>query len=264
MEEVGLVPPSDPIADGKHKRFRVENDKPGQRSGWYRIYPDFPYNGRFGNWKTGECYDWRGQPERGMDPADRDALRRRMDEARAERELAAKREAENAARRARRLWVASASVDPAHPYLCTKQVGAYGIRQYRDRLVVPVRGGDGDLRGLQFIGPDGTKRFMAGTHKKGCYHSMGCPGDTIVVAEGYATAATVHEATGFAVAVAFDAGNLQPVAEVLAGKYLGAEIIIAADNDEGTDGNPGLTAASAAARVVGGRVVAPPPERQAA
>jgi hypothetical protein len=78
-----------------------------------------------------------------------------------------------------------------------------------------------------------------------------------VVAEGYATAASIHEATGLPVAVAFDAGNLAPVAEVLKKRYPRAAFIIAADDDYLTEGNPGVSHAQTAALAVDGSVLAP-------
>lgn len=264
MEEAGLAPPSDPIADSKLHRYHVEGDRRGSRNGWYVLHPDEPAAGAFGSWRTGERHTWRAQSERAFDPAEREEWRRRVEAQRRERDACVRAAAERAARHARRLWDAAGPADPSHPYLVRKQVRPHGIRQSGDKLMVPVRDTAGAIQGIQYIDGEGGKRFKAGTVKLGNYHSLGRPGDALVVVEGYATGATIYEATGYAVAVAFDAGNLRPVAEALAGKYPGAEIIIAADNDEGTEGNPGLTAAAAAARAVGGRVVAPPPERLAA
>ncbi|MBK7252207.1 MAG: toprim domain-containing protein [Gammaproteobacteria bacterium] len=78
----------------------------------------------------------------------------------------------------------------------------------KGRLLVPVRDSSGRLMSLQRIGPDGEKRFFYGGHVAGGYFIIGAPGDTVCIAEGYATAASIHEATGHAVAVAFNAGNL--------------------------------------------------------
>ena len=82
-------------------------------------------------------------------------------------------------------------------------------------------------------------------------------GSTLLICEGYATGATLHESTGHAVAVAFNAGNLKPVAMALRDRYPDFRLILAADNDRHTPGNPGLTKANEAALVVGGLVAAP-------
>jgi putative DNA primase/helicase len=93
---------------------------------------------------------------------------------------------------------------------------------------------------------------------------MGKPGDRILIAEGYATGATLHEVTGHAVACAFTAGNLKAVAEALKQKYPYAALVICADDDHATEGNPGLAKATEAALSVDGLLAVPSfrPERR--
>jgi putative DNA primase/helicase len=91
----------------------------------------------------------------------------------------------------------------------------------------------------------------------GCYFLIGEPVEVLCVAEGYATAASIHEATGNAVAVAFNAGNLVPAARALRARYPNSRIIICADDDAKTEGNPGLTKAHEAAQAVGGLFARP-------
>src|SRR5262249_55221453 len=112
---------------------------------------------------------------------------------------------------------------------------------------------------LQFITDTGEKRFLTGGRKTGCYHVIGdIVGDGVaILAEGYATAATIHEVTGHTAIVAFDSGNLQSVAEALRAKQPNVRIVIAADNDQWTAGNPGVAKATEAARTVGGEFVVP-------
>ncbi len=78
--------------------------------------------------------------------------------------------------------------------------------------MVPVRDFDDVLHGLQFIGPDGAKRFLTGSTKRAHFYPIGEPGDVVVICEGYATGATIREATEHAIVVALDRGNLRPVA----------------------------------------------------
>jgi putative DNA primase/helicase len=121
-----------------------------------------------------------------------------------------------------------------------------------------VRSLDNTLHGLQFISPDGSKKFKTGTVKQGHFHLIGKPVDsTMIICEGYATGASIHQATGHAVLVAFDAGNLKPVAESIHKQRPQLKMIIAADDDHATDGNPGLTKATEAARAVGGSLASP-------
>ena len=96
-----------------------------------------------------------------------------------------------------------------------------------------------------------------GGRVKGCYHSIGKPAGVLIVCEGYATGASIHESTGHAVAVAFNAGNLPAVALALRAKYPDLKIIVGADDDHLTDGNPGKAKATAAALAVGGLVAVP-------
>lgn len=130
---------------------------------------------------------------------------------------------------------------------------------------------DKEFRGLQTIAPDGAKSFTYGMEKNGNFHLIAEPGKDlsqgdIILAEGYATGASLHMATEKPVAVAFDAGNLEPVAKKLREKFPNAAIIICADNDHKhtrrtSDGvepwNKGVELAQKAAQEVGGKVVAP-------
>lgn len=138
-----------------------------------------------------------------------------------------------------------------------KGVTGYGTRVYCGTVVVPLRDTSGMLHGLQFISTDGEKKFLKGTDKRGKYHAIGKMVDRLFICEGYATGASIHEATGHAVAVAFDSGNLKPVAEALRRKYPETKLIICADNDQWTEGNPGTTKAKEAAEAVGAAIVCP-------
>jgi putative DNA primase/helicase len=113
------------------------------------------------------------------------------------------------------------------------------------------------IHSLQFIAPDGTKRFLSNGRTQGCYFSLGRPEETICICEGFASGATIREATGHAVAVAFSAGNLKSVALALRMKFPKAKIILCADNDRYTEGNPGVTKAREAALAVRGNLAVP-------
>jgi len=115
----------------------------------------------------------------------------------------------------------------------------------------------GILHSLQTIAPDGGKLFHLGGRVKGCYFGIGKPAGKLIVCEGFATGASIHEATGAAVAVAFNAGNLEAVALALHQRHPEQTIVIAADDDYKNERNPGLTSAKSAAMAVGGFVVAP-------
>lgn len=246
------------IADGELHRYRVEGDKKGSKNGFYVLHADGIPAGEFGSWKTGQKETWRADIGRNLSSEEEAAHRERIRTMQAARKLAEDKARAEARGKAARLWKTAAElVKATHPYLVAKGVRAYGIRQLKDALVVPVRDVDGALHGLQFIQPDGTKRFTTGMAKAGHYHAIGKPQGVVLIAEGYATAATLHEATGHAVACAFDAGNLLAVAQAIHAKRPALRLVLAADNDHHTESNPGLTKAQAAAAAVHGVVCLP-------
>jgi putative DNA primase/helicase len=144
-----------------------------------------------------------------------------------------------------------------HDYLTRKGIKPNGAKIEGDTLLIPMRDTVGTIHSLQTILPDGTKMFKTGGRVKGCYFGIGKPKGALIVCEGFATGASIHECTGHAVAVAFNAGNLEAVAVALRTKYPALKIIIAADNDHQTPGNPGLTKATAAAQAAGGVLAVP-------
>lgn len=258
---IAIDEPERIVANGKLTRFHVDGDRHGSRNGWCVLFDDAGgVAGSFGHWRTGITGTWRMGRGRLTD-AERKRLREATAKAVRQHEAERAKRAEAAAARAVKLWSRAAQADPEHSYLVRKKIKAHGIRQYDNKLVIPLRDADGKLWTLEFIAPDGTKRFLGGGRKRGCYFGIGHvdPGHgELCIAEGFATAASIHESTGNAVAVAFDAGNLGPVARELRAKFPGAVITICADNDADTEGNPGLTSATAAARAVGGYVAIPP------
>lgn len=250
------------VADGRIHRVRGKGEKAGKRSGWYLLHLDGAPAGAFGDWRSGEAQRWRHESDQPLS----DAERRRIDAAIAqakeqrERERAACRKAAQAT--ARRQWEQAGAVDRAHPYLQRKGVGAYGIRQLGEQLLIPMRDAGGALWAVQRIAPDGSKRFGRGARKRGLYHPIGSAPDAVLcLAEGYATAASIHEATGYPVAVAFDCNNLLPVARALRAKYPRTRLVVCADDDADTatrlGRNPGIEAAIAAARAVDGVLASP-------
>lgn len=190
------------------------------------------------------------------------AQRQQADQARQEAAQA------HAAQQAAALW-ASANDEGASPYLARKGVQGHGVRYTPEGFVlVPLRDGDGTLWNVQSIAPQrpaaGTdKLFLKGGRKSGLWHWCGVPAGAgvLLIAEGYATAASLHEATGHPVAVGFDVGNLAHVAKALRQLYPAALLVLCGDDDRATEGktgtNPGRVKAAAAARAVQGLAVFP-------
>lgn len=257
------VPVQAAVADGRLHRVRAQGDGPGQRSVWYVLHPGPPMVGAYGNWKTGANEHWRSGDDAALSAQELDRLReamrcaqRRQQAERARRQAAARQVAVTR-------WQRASRADAGHPYLAAKAIAAHGLRQLNDVLFVPMRDGQGRLWSLQSIDPEGNKRFLAGGRKQGLYYAIGREvSDVVCVAEGFATAASVFEATGYPTAVAFDAGNLEPVARELRDKFPHALIVLCADDDAATaltrGVNPGLANAQRAAQAVGGVVAMPP------
>lgn len=202
--------------------------------------------------------------------ARRDAERQQAARAETERQQAAQVAAADAARA---LWDA-ASPTGASPYLVRKGVQPHGLRFLPDgTALVPLLDAEGALWNVQRIAPErpvkngsaGTdKLFQKGGRKSGLWHMLGEPGQApavVLVGEGYATCASLHEAGGWPVAVAFDAGNLLHVARALRRLYPAALLVLCGDDDRATeartDTNTGRVKAEAAARAVQGLAVFP-------
>jgi putative DNA primase/helicase len=195
--------------------------------------------------------------------------RQRLAAARLEAERRAQCEAasrqtrqQRAAAQAAQLWQAAGPADPGHPYLMRKSVEPHGLRQSGDVLLVPLHNAAGELVNLQRIRPDGEKRFLPGAAVLGAFHLLGevRPGGLLYVCEGWATGATLHEQYegAGAVACAMNAGNLRPVALALRARHgPAALLVIAGDDDRQSEGNPGRTAANAAALAAGALVTFP-------
>lgn len=251
----GLVPPDTIHADGQLYRFSATG-KRSDSAGWYVLHADGLPAGVFGCWRTGLTETWCSKAESTLTPAERQMLLEKVRAAQRQRDAEKVLIHQQAGHSAMLRW-RFAQPATEHPYLAAKGVKAHGLRMDGRRLLVPLRDTSGTLTSLQTIYPNGSKRLFPGGRVTGCYHAIGTLGCVLVLAEGYATGATIHEATGLPVAVAFNAGNLLAVARTLRRKFPALPIVLAADDDHTTEGNPGLTAARAAALAVGGLVAVP-------
>lgn len=258
MAAVGLTPhsPLAPVADGKLQRFRVAGDKAGSKNGWLVQHTHPVPMAVFGSWKTGEQHTWYEASTTPTTPAQRAEVQRQLAELRKLREVELQQVQADARAKAAKLWERARPATNDHAYLLKKRVNAYGLRRLNHMLLVPARDVNGTLQTIQFISADGSKRFLTGGRIAGCYCAIGKPVDSLMVAEGYATGATLYAATGRAVAVCFSAGNMLAVARELRLKFPALRMIMCADNDL-SPGNPGVTAATKAAQAVGGVVAVP-------
>jgi len=274
LRDAGLLVDSLQVGTTRMVRCKVESGGREKR-GWYMLHElqtssgELLIVGSYGVWhgndNSASKIELRKR-DKEFSQEQRAALKARIAEDRKKADAARAREAETAARRAATMW-ARLDNDGDSEYLRHKKVGAHGLRfTPTGSAVLPLLDTAGKLHGLQFLRTAAqaklakrhAKEFWPyGVAKKGHFHLIGTPDWVVLVAEGYATGASLHEATGYPVAIAFDAGNLGPVAAALRKRYKRVQIMICADDDSFTDGNPGVTAASAAALAVSGAWAAP-------
>lgn len=265
-----------PIMDGAiHRVPLIRSDGRGNRGeldGAYCGFLDERPAGWMQNFSSGEKAKWLASGH-ALSKEELDAQRAEIAQKQLERAAQRKQAHEQAAAMSRASWDVGIEAHDDHPYLKAKGVPALGLHKNQAGVLhIPVHNVDGELRGLQTIDDDGRKRFVPGMEKSGNFHLISEPGKDfsqgeILLSEGYATGASLHMATGKPVVVAFDAGNLEPVAIKLREKYPNAAITICADNDHqhtrrtpdgGTElWNKGVALAQNAATAVGGKVVAP-------
>ena len=261
MRSAGIDPPPKLEIDGQLHRFSTKGRKRDD-SGWYVIFPDEPVAGRFGCWRDQIDCVFKADIGRDLSPAESMAIVRRQSEARAERERARAKKADVAASTVETIWRDAIAASPDHPYLKKKGIEPHGARLTGDgRLIVPLYAEGGTLSSLQYIS-ETEKRYHPGGTTKSCSWTLGevTPGP-IFVAEGYATAATIHEVSGRPCVVAYSANNLPLIVGQLREAHgQTQEIVIVADNDESRVGRNKADEASAK---YGGRIVMPPTDGDA-
>ena len=247
--------------DGKLRRCSVAGGKPGALDGAYLLHLDGIPAGYIENFRDGHGPEtWRADTGLGLADTETKAQTERIERSRALQARGERTRHKEAAKMAARLWGYASAALSDHPYLAKKGVGVHGLRQQSDGcLIVPLCDEYGALHSLQTIAATGDKRYLPGGRKRGCFHMIGeiDPSGQILIAEGYATAASLHEATGMTVAVACDCTNLQSVGEALRRKYPAASLLFCADDDSWTAGNPGAAKAKDAAQTVSGKIVLP-------
>ncbi|HVC36978.1 MAG TPA: toprim domain-containing protein, partial [Gammaproteobacteria bacterium] len=211
--------------------------------------------GAYGCWRLGISEKWHVNNVREFTADKRAAYTVHMQEIRNQRAAEEIKRHAAAAQQAERIWSTARPAPPDHVYLSAKGVRPHGLRVSAGSVVVPMR--NSGLHSLQFISGDGTKRFLPGGRVAGCCFSIGKLNGVLCIAEGFATGASIYESTGHAAAIVFTVGNLLAIAKAARAKYPDTKIVLCADDDVATPGNPGLTKATEAALVVSGRVALP-------
>jgi len=213
-------------------------DKGGERSGWYVCNElDGNYFATYGNWRTGEQHKWSSINTNELTPVDRQALQKRMEEAVKRAEEAKHIRHNEVAKEVQERYKKCQPVI-SHEYLKSKNVKSYGLKQLNESLIVPVYSpASGELRSLQYIDKKGQKRFVSASEIKGNIFLIGCDfatlatQESLIVVEGYSTAATVFESTKIPTVCVFSANfTLEAVSRIR--KVCQARLYIALDNDE--------------------------------
>ena len=270
LRSVGLI--FDHLDFGRVRRCKVEGDR--EKRGWYALH-EVPAKdggllivGTYGIWRGNDNGAQKIQIERAaFNPDQAAAIRAKLAEDRKQAEAERQRLALDAANRAAKVWHSYRPGAGQSEYFARKCVQAYGVRWHPSEngtAAIPMRDAAGKVWGLQILrgknrrpGLLEKEYFPRGLSKIGRFHLIGTILDMVLVAEGYATGATLQEVTGLPVAVAFDAGNLKPVAEAIKKTNRRARILICADDDYLTEGNPGCKAAKEASLAVEGDWVKP-------
>ncbi|HAA44667.1 MAG: hypothetical protein XD36_0942 [Halomonas sp. 54_146] len=242
-------------ADGALHRFDSADKPKGNRNGWY-VCPSLEV-GVYGFWHTGEQHTIGIGGE--IDPTAAAEARLAAQHAREQREAERRQQQDKTATQARRWWAAARAADSGHPYLAKKRLHPHGLRQRGNVLLVPLYF-NGELVNLERIFPDGDKRPLFGGRAKGVAGLVGklAGVSRVLVAEGWATAAALHEAMNVPVVVARNADNLEAVARRVRQRLPDeVAITIATDDDRFTDGNPGVSKARLAALAIGAKMLMP-------
>lgn len=269
LEALGCIVAGDhPILDGQKHRIGVEGDRKGDQAGFYVCHLDGHPAGYIKNNRTGIDMKWKAKGY-SLDPEEKAKLQAVAAAKQAERAARLEETHEVTSQRIIRQMEDLVPVAEATAYLRDKgiqpHVGALTDGDYKTTYI-PAFDADGKLWTMQYIQENGTKRFAKNSRKEGCFHPVGgmealAVAPVLVIAEGYATAATLLEALGYGTVSAFDSGNLLPVAQALHQKYPDKPIIIAGDDDLNVGAtlgiNPGRVKATEAARAVEGKAIFP-------
>lgn len=267
LKEAGLDLKGElPIMDGHMYRVPLIDGKLNSKSGAYKGYLDEHPAGFIQNHKTGLKMNWKASGHRLTEDQKRQ-LRAEAEQRKDERNKELLEQRAKASKKAFAMWKNARDwANHKHPYLADKGVKSFGVKvDPNGNLLIPGRDANGFIHTMQTVTPKGEKRFLKGGKKHGTFHTIDPDKrqglDPILVAEGYATGASVHMATGLPVNVAFDASNLEPVVKALHKEHPDQPVLVIGDNDHTLErkgqGNVGVVKAQAAAKAVGGSFVAP-------
>jgi putative DNA primase/helicase len=287
FQEYGLDLVGDLKTDGAFHYLGSTDDKKGHKPLRYCVHVDTPCNVYFNDLKRGFHGTWYPEGQQPLTTADREQQRQRIEKEKAQRKQETYEKHQKRAQWARKLW-RTAHPCNTHPYLSKKGVGAYGLRtlpvwerriyhedgggfdlvKIEGVLLVPMKDETGALWNVQAIFPQSCETlerdrdFLPGARVNGLFHWIGQRTETVCLAEGYATGASIYEATGYRVFVCLSAGNLPHVAQAVRAALPDARIVICGDHDKPDQKGrrAGIEKGEEAAALVGGFIALPPIE----
>ncbi|ENB5848125.1 DNA primase [Escherichia coli] len=264
LENAGLVIQGLPQMDGAIHRVATRDDKKGAKSGAYRAYLDGRPAGWYRDYRSADDSptNWVFSGGEQHDPLARLHLRAFAQQQRDDNARKLQQQYNKQAGYARS-YINRLPQATAHEYLTRKGIrAAPGVRlNNKNELVIPFSNGRGEIRSYQRIPVTGGKdaRILKDSEKTGNWFTFGTPenGRPLLFAEGYATAASLHEATGLPVLMTVDASNMIAVAENARQIWTDSPFVFCADNDHQREINKGVFSATKAAEVTNGEVIIP-------
>lgn len=264
LENAGLVIQGLPQMDGAIHRVATRDDKKGAKSGAYKAYLDGRPAGWYRDYRSADDSptNWVFSGGEQHDPLARLHLRAFAQQQRDDNARKLQQQYNKQARYARS-YINQLPQATEHEYLTRKGIlAAPGVRlNNKNELVIPFSNSRGEIRSYQRIPVTGGKdaRILKDSEKTGNWFTFGTPenGRPLLFAEGYATAASLHEATGLPVLMTVDAGNMIDVAENARQIWTDSPFVFCADNDHQREINKGVSSAKKAAASTHGEVIIP-------
>jgi len=257
MLEFCITPPTEIIYDDEIHRFK--NDGDSSKNSWYVAYDNGKFqSGAFGCWKLDISEKFCSVERAHFTTEQKQQHAKQLSEQKHIAELEKiKQQGYVQEQVNERFNCATTKGINAHPYLQDRGVKSHGLRIDSSLLLVPMFNTDGEIASMQTISITGAKLFIKGGRAKGCFFPIGKPDGVLILCEGYSTGASIHEATGEAVAICFSLTNIKEAAKELSAKHSNIRIIIAGDDDHKNDRNSGRIAAVEAAKHIGATAVFP-------
>ena len=224
-----------PVRETDDKPVRMKRDGSKDKPGWYHFNLFRKTDGseigfgHFGDWRENSTVSWSSKAGN-LNDVDRAHFEQQR-RSQAEMAKVRRNELHNDTAKSAREFLATCQPVISHPYLTAKGIKAHGVLERSGQLIIPMKNADGETRSYQRISSQGDKLYLADAQKSGCFHLIGQVGIVAYIVEGFATGASVHEATGQGVFVAFDTSGLGPIVKAARKLFPNVRLIIAGDND---------------------------------